>query len=83
MQQLYIHYSVHVTGTAPALREVGGKFAVYVDPEDVDALAEHMRELAETASDPNIKAARIAWTRQFSWDSSTSTVYDALRRISK
>ena len=72
-----------ITGTAPALREVGGKFAIYVDPEDVDALAEHMRELAETASDPNIKAARIAWTRQFSWDSSTSTVYDALRRISK
>lgn len=72
-----------VTGTAPALREVGGDFARYVDPEDVDALVAHMQELAETHPDPDMAAARKQWTRQFSWDSSTSTVYDALRRISR
>jgi glycosyltransferase involved in cell wall biosynthesis len=72
-----------VTGIAPALREVGGDFARYVDPEDVDTLVEHMQELAETQPDPDIAAARSQWTRQFSWDSSTSTVYDALRRISR
>jgi hypothetical protein len=44
---------------------------------------EHMQELAETQPDPDIAAARSQWTRQFSWDSSTSTVYDALRRISR
>jgi glycosyltransferase involved in cell wall biosynthesis len=72
-----------VTGTAPALREVGGNFARYVDPQDVDALVSHIQELAETHPDPDIAAARTHWTRQFSWDSSTSTVYDALRRISR
>lgn len=72
-----------VTGTAPALREVGGEFARYVDPDDVDALVSIMQELAETQNDPDIAAARTNWTRQFSWDSSTSTVYDALKRISR
>lgn len=71
-----------ITGTAPALREVGGHFATYVDPEDVDALVEHLRHFAETSPDPVMASARIEWTRQFSWDFSTSTVYDALRRIS-
>lgn len=72
-----------VTGTAPALREVGGEYASYVDPEDVDSLVAHMRELAETHFNPVAAAARTAWTRQFSWDSSTSTVYDALKKISR
>lgn len=70
-----------ITGTAPALREVGGEYARYVDPEDMDSLVAHMRELAETRPDPAASAARTNWTRQFSWDSSTSTVYDALKRI--
>ena len=72
-----------VTGTAPALREVGGDFALYVDPEDVDALADHMRELSESAPDPVVATARTDWTRQFSWDFSTSTVYDALKKIKR
>ncbi len=72
-----------ITGTAPALREVGGDFARYVDPEDVDGLVSHMQELAETRPDTEAAAARTNWTRQFSWDSSTSTVYDALAKISR
>lgn len=72
-----------VTSTAPALREVGGEFASYVDPEDADSLAEHLRRLSSESIEPSAREARITWTRQFSWDSSTSTVYDELRKISK
>lgn len=72
-----------ITSTAPALREVGGDLAIYVDPEDADALADHLRVLAASSQDAAASADRITWTRQFSWDSSTSTVYDALRRINK
>ena len=71
-----------VTGTAPALREVGGDFANYVDPEDVDGLVGYLRQFAESSFDPVAAHARTEWTRQFSWDSSTSMVYDALNAIS-
>ena len=72
-----------ITSTAPALREVGGDLAIYVDPKDADSLAHHLRTHAESPLDINARESRITWIRQFSWDSSTSTVYDALRRISR
>ncbi len=72
-----------ITSTAPALMEVGGDHAIYVDPQDADGLASHLRDLANTSIDNGMRNARITWTRQFSWDSSTSTVYDAIKRISK
>ena len=72
-----------ITSTAPALVEVGGDLATYVDPEDSESLAEHMKALAESPIDTEARDARITRTRQFSWDSSTSTVYDAIKKISK
>ena len=72
-----------VTSNDAALREAGGAFAEYVDPEDVDALASILQSFAETDNDPVAAAARIEWTRQFSWDFSTSMVYDALRKMSR
>lgn len=72
-----------ITSTAPALREVGGDLAHYVDQRDVETLADHLRSLADSQPDTESRDARISWTRQFSWDSSTSTVYDALQRISR
>ncbi|MCO5217068.1 MAG: glycosyltransferase family 4 protein [Thermomicrobiales bacterium] len=72
-----------VASTDKALREAGGEFARYVDPEDADGLAAILQEFAATPPDPLAAAARIDWTRQFSWDSSTSTVYAALQRISR
>lgn len=72
-----------ITSTAPALREVGGAFPIYVDPNDRDGMASAITRLAETPRDDATVKARIEWTRQFSWDYSTSMVYDALRRISR
>ena len=72
-----------VTSMAPALKEVGGELAIYVDPTDAESLAEHMQNLAQAPIENAAREARITWTRQFSWDSSTSTVYDAIKTISK
>ena len=72
-----------VTGTAPALREVGGDEAVYVDPDDVDGLAERIREVARQESSYDDRARRQQWTRRFSWDSSTSTVLENLKELSR
>jgi glycosyltransferase involved in cell wall biosynthesis len=72
-----------VTGTAPALREVGGDEALYVDPDDVGGLAERIREVAEQESSYDDRARRQQWTRRFSWDSSTSIVLECLRDLSR
>lgn len=72
-----------ITTSAPALREVGGDHVLYVDPQDSDLLADYMRMIAESPRDQGAQLARTNWTRQFSWDSSASTVYDALQRISR
>jgi glycosyltransferase involved in cell wall biosynthesis len=72
-----------ITGTAPALREVGGEHALYADPADVDALAEHIKAVTEQIPTDDERQDRREWTRQFSWDSSTSIVHQNLRNISR
>lgn len=72
-----------VTGTAPALREVGGDEAVYADPDDIDGLAEQIRHVTAQESSEDDRLRRQQWTRQFSWDSSTSTVIESLKTLSR
>lgn len=70
-----------VTGTAPALREAGGGEAMYADPEDIDGLAEQIRHVVAVRSSDEDRARRKQWARQFSWDSSTSTVIENLKTL--
>lgn len=70
-----------ITGTAPALREVGGPEARFADPADIDGLAALIREAPETDRGCAARHRRQEWARQFSWDSSTSTVYENLKKM--
>lgn len=70
-----------ITGTAPALREVGGDEALYAEPDDIDGLAEKIRRVVESVSTDADRERRRTWTRQFSWDSSTFTVLENLRML--
>ena len=72
-----------ISGTAAALREVGGEEAVYVDPADIDALAGELVRMSEADSSEDDRNRRREWTRQFSWDYSTSTVRKSLRALSQ
>lgn len=72
-----------ITGTAPALREVGGDLALYADPADIDGLAQHLRMVVGQTPTDSERQARREWTRQFSWESSTSTVLQNLREIAR
>jgi glycosyltransferase involved in cell wall biosynthesis len=72
-----------VTGTAPALREVGGPHALYADPGDIDAIAERIRHVAGSRTSEFERQQRREWTRQFSWESSTSIVLQNLREIAR
>jgi glycosyltransferase involved in cell wall biosynthesis len=70
-----------ITGTAPALREVGGEHAWYADPADVDALAELILRSADLVPTDEDRNRRRQWTRQFSWDQSTETIRTHIRRM--
>lgn len=71
-----------LTGTAPALREVGGDQACYADPLDVDELAQRIRELADRDDDqPAIQEARRKWARRFSWADTGKIVLGSLREL--
>lgn len=72
-----------ITSTAPALREVGGPEAMYVAPEDIDGMARHIRDVANQGPIDIDRNRRQAWTRQFSWDSSTSIVFESLKDLSR
>jgi glycosyltransferase involved in cell wall biosynthesis len=72
-----------LTGTAPALREVGGDEALYAQPEDVEGLASKLQQLIETDATDEDRARRQAWARQFSWDLSSSVVLESLRGLAK
>jgi glycosyltransferase involved in cell wall biosynthesis len=71
-----------ITGTAPALREVGGEWAWHADPADVDALAGLMRRAADLVDTDDERAGRRLWTRQFSWDQSAHTIRSQIRQMS-
>ncbi len=70
-----------ITGTAPALREVGGPYARYAHPADIDAIARHIQNVVEQDSTDDERQQRREWTDQFSWDSSTASVFDSLHRL--
>lgn len=72
-----------ITGTAPALREVGGKHAHYAGPADVEGLAALIRSAPDLDRGSGARRLRQEWARQFSWDSSTSTVYESLRAMTR
>ena len=68
-----------LTGTAPALREVGGRHARYANPLDVEELSQRIRELAEVdAVDPISRASRQDWARTFSWQTTGELVLKSL-----
>jgi glycosyltransferase involved in cell wall biosynthesis len=71
-----------VTGTDAALREVAGPYGLYAHPGDVETLSQHMRQVALTDTTNLERQQRREWTRQFSWDSSTSIVLQSLRQMS-
>lgn len=72
-----------ISGNASALLEVGGDEAVYVDPGDVDALSAEMLRMVDIDSTEADRERRRQWTRQFSWDYSTSTVLKNLRALNR
>ena len=71
-----------LTGTAPALREVGGAFARYADPLNIDELVEHLLALAAADDGSEVEQeARRAWARTFSWEETGATVLRTLEEL--
>lgn len=73
-----------LTGTAPALKEVGGRHAAFADPLDIDELASRIRELADgDPSDLAARASRQAWAFTFSWPETGAIILETLTRLAE
>jgi glycosyltransferase involved in cell wall biosynthesis len=70
-----------ITAHGSSLPEVGGSAALYIDPDDAEALAKAMITVAgEEALRSDLAAAGLAQARLFSWDRSAEQMRDILKR---
>ena len=72
-----------VTGTAPALREVGGAFVHYMDPADPQGMADILLSIIEAPPDRHRRADLQRWAASFSWDDSAIALANVLRRYDR
>ena len=70
-----------ITGTAPALREVGGDMALYVDPASDEEIRDAIEMVLERFDIPEHRAARKQWAAGFDWDTSAIALRDVLREV--
>jgi glycosyltransferase involved in cell wall biosynthesis len=71
-----------VASTAPALREVGGCCARYVDPADPEAIAGAIVEaVSERERAPALVGARKWQARRYSWEAAGQVVAGAIREV--
>lgn len=68
-----------ITGTAPALREVAGDFATFVDPADPAAIAAAIERHVRGTDTVGGPAERIARARSFTWQEPASQLAEVLR----
>ena len=72
-----------ITGTAPALREVAGDLATFVDPADTSAIAAAIASHVTGSVQENGAVERISRARSFSWHEPAArlaTVFESMVR---
>lgn len=72
-----------VTSNTSSLPEVGGEVAEYVDPENIEQIAQKMAEVANWSQEVRInkQEAGLEWVKNFSWEKvaqETKKVYQSL-----
>lgn len=71
-----------ITSNISAMPEVAGKAALLVNPMDISEIAEAMQQIAE---DDALRAQLVAAGREqrkrFSWDETTQTIYEELKKL--
>ncbi len=73
-----------VASTAPALKEVGGGCARYVDPADPEAIASAIVEaVSEGERSPELVEARKRQARRYSWEAAGQVVAGAIREVAR
>ena len=63
-----------------SIPEVGGEFANYFDPHDVDAMADALRETLHAPMDLESKLKRYEYSKQFTWKKTALATLDALTK---
>lgn len=69
-----------VTTDLPALREITGGLAHYVQPGDVDGLASALNSVSQ---DDNRKSESIEWARDHTWEANAARISEMYNRLIK
>jgi glycosyltransferase involved in cell wall biosynthesis len=63
-----------------ALREVGDRYALFVDPTDASAVANCFKQAYENEQEKRDNAEQVRYTHKFSWAQTARTVAEALMK---
>ncbi|RPE75005.1 MULTISPECIES: glycosyltransferase family 1 protein [unclassified Frondihabitans] len=72
-----------VVSDIPIFREVGGEAALYFDPDSPASIADAVLKLAEPGEWARRSEASVAQAALFSWESSATTLLEALERVGR
>lgn len=67
-----------VTSNTSSLPEVGGRFAIYADPKNVDELA---KAIAEARKNTDIQGAQITYAQSFTWQETAKNILEVIKTL--
>jgi alpha-1,3-rhamnosyl/mannosyltransferase len=65
-----------------ALREIGDRYALFVDPLDANAIASCLKKAYEDEQEKRNNKEQVSYTRKFAWDQTALVVANALLQVS-
>ena len=70
-----------ISSPGGALTEVGGDFALFVDPANLNQIADTIKDAYDRGLHHRDNRPQVEYTRKFSWDSAGIVIADALRDV--
>lgn len=71
-----------INSDIPALREISGNAALYIDPYDTDDIANNINLLLkDDALQQELRALGLKQIKQYSWDKSARQIYELIQRF--
>ena len=70
-----------ISSPGGALKEVGGDFALFVDPANLNQIADTIKDAYDRGLHHRDNRPQVEYTRKFSWDSAGIVIADVLRDL--
>ncbi len=70
-----------VTSDRSAMAEVADGFAFFVDPEEIESIADGIERAAQTTRPLDVIEAQISWARSFTWEKAAGSTLQIYREL--